>query len=180
MRVLGIAGFSGSGKTTLLTGVLPRLTARGLEVATLKHIHHDFDPLPPGHASQDWRAAGAREIVLAAPARDMLVHELRGEPEPAIEAVLLLLSPVDLLLIEGYKFGRHDKLEVFRRDNGAPLLAACDPRVIALATDCGRPDGLPAGRDLPIFAMDDLAAIAGFIAGLCERAATKRTAGEPP
>jgi hypothetical protein len=39
--------------------------------------------------------------------------------------------------------------------------------VIALATDCGRPDGLPAARDLPIFKLDDLAAVAAFIAALC-------------
>jgi molybdopterin-guanine dinucleotide biosynthesis protein B len=177
MRVLGIAGFSGSGKTTLVIRLLPHLAAGGLEVATLKHVHHDFDPLPSGHASQDWRAAGAREIVLAGPKRRMLLHELRGEPEPAIETVLPLLSPVDLLLIEGYKFGPHDKLEVFRRDNGSPLLAASDPRVIALMTDCGRPGGLPPERDLPIFAIDDVATIAGFIAALCGAAAKKRAGG---
>ncbi len=167
MRILGIAGFSGSGKTTLLTGILPLLTARGLEVATLKHAHHGFDPLPVNHASQDWRIAGAREIVLAAPERYLLLHELRGEPEPAFEAVLPLLSPIDLLLIEGYKFAEHDKIEVFRHDKGAPLLAATDGRVIALVTDCGRPAGLPAARAIPIFEIDDIVSIARFVAGLC-------------
>ncbi|MGD9537481.1 MAG: molybdopterin-guanine dinucleotide biosynthesis protein B [Alphaproteobacteria bacterium] len=169
MRILGIAGYSGSGKTTLLTGVLPHLRARGLEVATLKHAHHGFDPLPPGHASQRWRAAGAREIVLAMPERHLLLRELHGTPEPGIDAMLPLLSPVDLLLVEGYKHGTLDKIEAYREANGSPLLAADDPHVIALATDCGRPAGLPEVRDLPIFSLDDLAAIAGFIAGLCAR-----------
>ncbi len=167
MRILGIAGYSGSGKTALLTSVLPYLAARGIEVATLKHAHHGFDPLPPNHPSESWRAVGAHEVVLAAPGRHMLVHELRGAPEPASGVFMPLLSPVDLLLIEGYKFGLHDKIEVFRRDHGAPLLAASDPRVIALATDCGHPDDLPRELQLPIFAMDDVAAIARFIAALC-------------
>lgn len=165
--MLGIVGYSGSGKTTLLTNVLPLLKAHGLEVATLKYAHHGFDPLPLGHVSQDWRAAGAREIVLATRERHMLVHELHGEPEPAIQSVLPLLSAVNLVLIEGYKFGMHDKIEVFRRDNGSRLLAVSDPRVIALVTDCGRPNGLPVERDIPVFALDDLAAIAEFIADLC-------------
>lgn len=180
MRVIGIAGFSGSGKTTLLTGVLPYLTARGFEVATLKHAHHGFDPLPLAHASQDWRRAGAREIVLAAAQHHMLVHELRDEPEPPFDTILNLLSPVDLLLIEGYKFGTHDKIEVFRAAGHSPLLAATDSRVIALVTDCGRPAGLPPARTIPIFEIGNVGAITGFIASLCGDAAKTCVAAAAP
>jgi molybdopterin-guanine dinucleotide biosynthesis protein B len=163
MRVLGIAGYSGSGKTTLVARLLPLLKARGLEVATLKHAHHGFDPLPEGHHAAQWRAAGAHEIMLVNAKRQLLMHELRGEPEPAMDAMLSRLSPVDLVLIEGYKFGAHDKIEVYRRANRSPLFAATDRRVIALATDCGRPDGLSPERGLPIFELDDSVAIAAFI-----------------
>lgn len=163
MRVLGIAGYSGSGKTTLVTRILPLLKTRGLEVATLKHAHHSFDPLPDGHHAAQWRAAGAREIMLVNAKRQLLVHELRGDPEPPMDAMLARLSPVDLVLIEGYKSGTHDKIEVYRQANHSPLLAASDARVIALATDCGRPDGLPPERALPIFDLNDSAAIAAFV-----------------
>ncbi|MSO69954.1 MAG: molybdopterin-guanine dinucleotide biosynthesis protein B [Alphaproteobacteria bacterium] len=180
MRILGIAGFSGSGKTTLLTVLLPLLTARGLEVATLKHAHHGFDPLPLNHASQAWRQAGARDIILAAPARHMLVHELRAEPEPDFETLLPLLAPVDLLLIEGYKFGAHDKIEIYRGTGDAPLLAANDPHVIALVTDGARPPGLPSTRAIPLFKIDDVAAIANFVVGLCGAKPKPRAAAPAP
>mgnify|MGYP001996292116 CR=1 FL=1 len=36
--------------------------------------------------------------------------------EPALEALLQKLSPVDLVLIEGYKRDRHPKVEAFRAD----------------------------------------------------------------
>lgn len=165
MRVLGIAGYSGSGKTTLLVRLLPALRAHGLVVATAKHAHHGFDPLPDDHPAADWRAAGAREILWTDPRSRLLQHELRDEPEPPLEALYGLIGPVDLLLVEGYKFSAHEKIEVHRRATKAPLLAPNDPLVIALATDGGhRPDALPAGRDLPIFSVDDVAQIAAFIA----------------
>ena len=56
MKVIGIAGWSGAGKTTLLTRVIPRLTARGLRVSTIKHAHHDFDVDQPGKDSHTHRA----------------------------------------------------------------------------------------------------------------------------
>lgn len=165
MRVLGIAGYSGSGKTTLLVRLLPALRAHGLVVATVKHTHHRFDPWPEGHHAAAWRAAGAREILWTDPRSRLLHHELRNEAEPPIETLHSLIGPADLLLIEGYKFSTLEKIEVHRRETGAPLLAANDPLVIALATDAGhRPLALPAGRDLPIFSVDDVAALAAFIA----------------
>lgn len=165
MRVLGIAGYSGSGKTTLLVRLLPALRAHGLVVATVKHTHHRFDPWPEGHPAAAWRAAGAREVLWTDPRTRLLQHELRDENEPPFEALYGLIGPVDLLLIEGYKFSTLEKIEVHRRETGAPLLAAHDPLVIAMATDAGhRPTALPGGRDLPIFSVDDVTAIAAFIA----------------
>ena len=82
MRVFGIAGWSGSGKTTLLRRLLPELTSRGLEVATMKYTHHQFDLFAPGHVVSAWRDAGANEVLYVSDPRWALVHELQGEPEP--------------------------------------------------------------------------------------------------
>ncbi|MEK9936823.1 MAG: molybdopterin-guanine dinucleotide biosynthesis protein MobB, partial [Rhodobiaceae bacterium] len=46
--VIGLAGWSGSGKTTLAEQLITGLTARGLEVATIKHAHLGFDADKPG------------------------------------------------------------------------------------------------------------------------------------
>jgi molybdopterin-guanine dinucleotide biosynthesis protein B len=69
MRIIGLAGYSGSGKTTLLSKVIPRLTARGLTVSTLKHAHHEFDVDQPGKDSHTHRMAGATEVLVASSRR---------------------------------------------------------------------------------------------------------------
>src|SRR5947209_18314699 len=114
MRIIGLAGWSGAGKTTLLAKALPRIVARGLTVSTLKHAHHSFDLDQPGKDSHTHRAAGATEVLVGSASRWALVHELRGAPEPRLHDLLQKLSPVDLVIVEGYKREPHPKLEVYR------------------------------------------------------------------
>lgn len=173
MRIFGIGGWSGSGKTTLLRGLLPELTARGLRVATVKHTHHDFEIFAPDDPALAWHAAGAREVLVASDQRWGLMHELDDEAEPEPHNLLGRVSDLDLMLVEGFKRQSYDKLEVFRPSNGTPLLALTDPSIVALATDCGRPEGLPAGRDIALFDVTDVHAIAGFIIDHCGLDAAK-------
>jgi molybdopterin-guanine dinucleotide biosynthesis protein B len=139
MRIIGLAGWSGSGKTTLVTKVIPRLVTRGLAVSTLKHAHHTFDIDQPGKDSHSHRMAGATEVLVGSAARFALVHELRGEPEPTLGALIRKLSPVDLVIVEGYKRERHPKLEVHRAAVGKPLLHPNDPAIVAIASDTPLP-----------------------------------------
>ena len=158
MRVIGLAGWSGSGKTTLLTKVIPRIAARGLRVSTVKHAHHAFDVDLPGKDSHSHRMAGATEVLVGSANRWAQVHELRGEPEPGLDALLRRLSPVDLVLVEGYKRERHPKLEVYRAALGKPLLQPDDAAIVAIASD--RP--LPAAR-VPVVDLDDVNAIVDIL-----------------
>src|SRR5215510_6347050 len=135
MRIIGLAGWSGSGKTTLLAKVIPRIVARGLKVSTLKHAHHGFDVDQPGKDSHTHRMAGASEVLVSSANRWALVHELRGQAEPVLGALLTKLSPVDLVLVEGYKPEPPPKLEVSRAARGQPLLRPDDPAILAVATD---------------------------------------------
>ena len=162
MRIIGLAGWSGSGKTTLLSKVIPRLTRRGLKVSTLKHVHHAFDVDQPGKDSHSHRLAGATEVLVGSVNRWALVHELRGDTEPTLWALLAKLSPVDLVLIEGYKRERHPKIEVRsgEGDAGAPPMAPKDPSILAIAADQPTAD-----QRLPWFRRDDIPGIADFIAG---------------
>src|ERR1700731_2744016 len=100
MRIIGLAGWSGSGKTTLLTKVIPRIVARGLKVSTVKHPHHSFDMDRPGKDSHTHRMAGATEVLVGSANRWAVVHELRGEAEPTLPALLRKGSPVDLVRVE--------------------------------------------------------------------------------
>ncbi|MCY4479576.1 MAG: molybdopterin-guanine dinucleotide biosynthesis protein B [Rhodospirillales bacterium] len=167
MQRFGVTGLSDSGKTTLVCRLLPRLRERGLRVATVKHAHHGFDLLPEGHPAQAWRAAGARDIVLAAPDRFAHLRETGDEGEPPLDRLLEQMEPADLVLIEGYKRGGHDKIEVRRGAGDAPLLAAADPTVVAIASDRPVPAAATLGRAVPVFDVDDVAAITSFVVAHC-------------
>jgi len=163
MRVIGLAGWSGAGKTTLLRRLIPVLVKQGLRVSTLKHAHHDFDVDQPGKDSWEHRQAGAQEVLVASANRWALMHELRGDPEPDLADLLGRLSPVDLVLIEGFKRGGHPKLEVFRAVNGKPLLYPDDPSVVVLASDTMLPGLALPGLALPWLHLDDIAGIAAAV-----------------
>jgi molybdopterin-guanine dinucleotide biosynthesis protein B len=158
MRILGLAGWSGSGKTTLVVRLIPELRRRGLTVSTLKHAHHAFDVDQPGKDSYEHRQAGAAEVMVASAARWALMHEHRGAPEPSLAELLPRLSPVDLVLIEGFKRDAHPKLEIYRATLGKPLLCREDRMIRGIASDAPLPD-LP----VPRLALDDVPAIASFV-----------------
>src|SRR4029079_310616 len=103
MRIIGLAGWSGSGKTTLITKVLPVLIARGNKVSTLKHAHHGFDLDQPGKDSFMHRASGATQVIISSERASAGLSELRGEREWDLPSLLNEASPVDLVLIEGFK-----------------------------------------------------------------------------
>jgi molybdopterin-guanine dinucleotide biosynthesis protein B len=163
MRVIGLAGWSGAGKTTLLARLIPVLRGQGLSVSTLKHAHHAFDVDHPGKDSHTHRIAGASEVLVASARRWALMHELRDEPEPGLAELLQKLSPVDLVIVEGFKRERHRKLEVHRLANGKPPLWPHDPGIVAVATDAQALDGAPLRLHL-----DDCAGIATFMAGAAQ------------
>ena len=166
MKIFGLVGWSGSGKTTLVTRLLPELIGRGFSVSTMKHTHHNFDIDKKGKDSFEHRMAGATEVLITGTRRWALLHENRDAPEPSIEELLELMEDVDLVLIEGFKSHRHQKMEVFRPALGKPLLAEEDTTIVAVASDAPASD-LPglADKDLTIIDLDDVAAVADFIVG---------------
>jgi molybdopterin-guanine dinucleotide biosynthesis protein B len=158
MRVVGLAGWSGSGKTTLLRRLIPLLTGAGLRVSTVKHAHHGFDVDQPGKDSWEHRQAGAQEVLVASAARWALMHEHRDAPEPGLRDLLARLSPVDLVLVEGFKRDAHPKIEVHRAMVGKPLLHPGDPTIHAVASDVALP-----GCALPLLDLNDIAGIAAAL-----------------
>lgn len=162
MKVFGFAGWSGSGKTTLVERLLPEFTARGLRVSVIKHAHHGFDLDKPGKDSWRHREAGATQVLMLSSDRWVLMHELRGAPEPTLDEQLLLLEPCDLVLIEGYKAAAVPKLEIHRPSHGKPPLWPESPHVVAVASDVGA-DELAPDCPLPVLPINEPARIAEFI-----------------
>src|ERR1022692_3959730 len=158
MRIIGLAGWSGSGKTTLIKKLIPRLLARGLTVSTLKHAHHGFDLDKPGKDSFIHRTAGATEVIISSAKRWAILHELRREPEWDLSNLVAKMSPVDLVLVEGFKRDAFPKLEIHRAANGKPLLHPEDPHIVAIASD----GALPAAK-VPVVDLNDIEAIADLL-----------------
>ena len=157
MKIYGIVGWKNAGKTGLVERLVTEITSRGFTVSTIKHAHHTFDVDRPGKDSYRHRHAGATEVLLSSANRFALMHELRGSEEPSLADLLARLSPVDLVLIEGYKRDVHPKVEAFRAETGNPLIALEDGTVKAVAADT------PLDLDRPVFDLNDTVSIAEFI-----------------
>lgn len=157
MKVFGFAGWSGSGKTTLIEQLIPRFVAHGLSVSLIKHAHHHFDIDRPGKDSYRHRHAGCTEVMVTSDVRWALMHEMRGAREHTLEEQIARMTPVDLLLIEGWKSQPLHKLEVYRQANAKPLLYPNDAYIVALASD------VPVPTKLPRFEIRDYERIAQFV-----------------
>ena len=159
MKVIGLAGWSGAGKTTLLTRIIPHLLGKGLRVSVIKHAHHSFDVDVPGKDSWVHRQSGATEVLVSSGKRWALMHELRVVPEPRLPELLAKMSPVDLVIVEGFKSEPHRKIEVHRAANGKPVLFPDDPGIVGIATDAELETALPVAH------LDDIPAIAAMMQG---------------
>jgi molybdopterin-guanine dinucleotide biosynthesis adapter protein len=157
MKVIGIAGWSGAGKTTLISRVIPYLRQQGLRVSVIKHAHHDFDVDVPGKDSWVHRQSGAEEVLVSSANRWALMHELRDVAEPELPELLKRMSPVDLVVIEGFKSEPIRKIEVHRKANGKPLLFPDDPAIAGIATDTA------VETTLPVADLDDIPAVAAMM-----------------
>jgi len=157
MRVFGVTGWKNAGKTGLMERLVADITARDFTVSTLKHAHHNFDIDHPGKDSHRHRTAGAQEVLLSSANRWALMAELRGADEPSLDDLLAKLSPVDLILVEGWKHSDHPKVEAWRDETGNPLIAPDDPTILAVASD------QPFQLDRPVFDLNATADIADFI-----------------
>ena len=157
MKIYGVTGWKNAGKTGLMERLVAEITSRGFSVSTIKHAHHSFDVDHPGKDSHRHRVAGAQEVLLASKNRIALMQELRDQEEPELAHLLTRLSPVDLVLIEGYKRDRHPKIEAHRSATGQPLIAPGDDTIRAVASD------VPLTLERPVFDLDDTTALADFV-----------------
>jgi molybdopterin-guanine dinucleotide biosynthesis protein B len=157
MKVIGLAGWSGAGKTTLLTRLIPHLLKEGLSLSAIKHAHHDFDVDVPGKDSWRHREAGATEVLVSSDRRWALMHELHEAPELHLFELLQKLTPVDLVVVEGFKREPLPKIEVHRAGNGKPFLFPDDPNIVGIVADISVETRLPSAH------LNDISAIATLV-----------------
>src|SRR5262249_46576110 len=94
-----------------------------------------------------------------------ILHELREEPEWDLRALVAKMSPVDLVLVEGFKRDPFPKLEIHRAANGKSLIHPEDPHVVAIASDVALPQA-----KVPVIDLNDTEAIADLLLARAARA----------
>lgn len=159
MNAIGIVGWKNSGKTTLVSRLIPELQSRGLSVSTIKHVHHDVDLDLPGKDTFVHREAGAVDVVMYSDKRWAILHEQREQAPspPSIDTIIGKMTPVDLVLVEGFKHLPMSRLEI-RGDGGGPAMVEAGVRgIIGIVTDG------PAETDLPTFGRDEIDLITNFL-----------------
>jgi molybdopterin-guanine dinucleotide biosynthesis protein B len=155
--VVSLIGKANSGKTTFLERLIPALIRCGIRVGTIKHHVHAFSMDQPGKDTWRHKQAGAVVVALSSPTGMGIIrdtdHDLSLD-----ELVSRYYTEVDLVLTEGYKLGPASKIEVFRSTVHDQPLAHRDQTWLAYVSD------LPlAGCGLPVFALEDADALAGFL-----------------
>ena len=158
MKIIGISGWSGNGKTTLLDKLIPQLNERGFTVSTLKHAHHKFDIDHEGKDSYRHRMAGAAEVMISSSNRWALIHEHRNRPETSFTDLVAKMSPVDILLVEGFKTEDFPKIEIWREDTNSAFLHIDDKTVVAIAADIDLPNS-----PIPVLNLNKAENVADFI-----------------
>ena len=163
MKIFGVTGWKNSGKTGLVERLVAEFIHRGLSVSTVKHAHHTFDVDHPGRDSYRHRVAGAKEVLLVSKNRWAIMHELRDEDEPNLAEILTKIEKVDLVIIEGFKRDRHPKIEAFREETKAPVIALQDDTIVAVAASSPLTD-----LSIPVFDLDSTSEIADFISNFLD------------
>ena len=97
-------------------------------------------------------------MIISSAKRWAILHELREKPEWNLNALVGKMSPVDLVLVEGFKRDKFPKLEIHRVTNDKPLLHPEDPHIVAVASDIA----LPAAR-VQVVDLNDIEAIADLL-----------------
>lgn len=120
---VSIVGRHNSGKTTLVERLIAHLTARGLDIGSIKHHgHRGFEIDIEGKDSYRHRAAGASETFVSAPGQLAMVKTIEGELECA--DLVRGMPGHDLVIVEGYRNSGLPVIELMRAANPNDNLVA--------------------------------------------------------
>ena len=157
--VLAVSGVKNSGKTRLIEVLLPRLAARGIKAAVVKHDGHRFMPDTPGTDSFRFFAAGAVGSAVFDGEKFSLTRRAAVD-----ESTLIAQFPeADLVLLEGFKDSVWPKIELVRAE-------VCSDTVCDAQTCIAYVSLLPLKTDRPVFDPDAFDEIADFVAAYVREA----------
>lgn len=115
--IVSFVAYSGTGKTTFLERLIPKLKARGLKIAIVKHDGHRFEIDHEGKDSDRFTKAGADVTGLISSEKAVLMENRQTDPEEFLKKI----DGVDLILTEGFKQGPWPKIMLHRKGSGKPM-----------------------------------------------------------
>ena len=115
--IVSLVAYSGTGKTTFLERLIPKLKARGLKIAIVKHDGHRFEIDHEGKDSDRFTKAGADVTGLISSGKAVLMENRQTDPEEFLKKI----DGVDLILTEGFKQGPWPKIMLHRKGTGKPM-----------------------------------------------------------
>lgn len=115
--IVSFVAYSGTGKTTFLERLIPKLKARGLKIAIVKHDGHRFEIDHEGKDSDRFTKAGADVTGLISSEKAVLMENRQTDPEEFLKKI----DGVDLILTEGFKQGPWPKIMLHRKRSGKPM-----------------------------------------------------------
>lgn len=163
-----IIGHAGCGKTTLITDLVRQFLEKGIRVGTMKHSAHVHELDKPGKDSFCHRQAGAIPVSMVTETMSAVYLPKTSEYTPQ-KLLDTFYTQVDIVLIEGWISGPHDKIEVWRKTVGRPPLFSSIKGVKALVSDdsLSRNDSAGvAGQKIQCFQRSDLTGVMKYMLAL--------------
>ncbi|MCF8091587.1 MAG: molybdopterin-guanine dinucleotide biosynthesis protein B [Desulfotignum sp.] len=164
-----IIGHPGCGKTTLMVELIEALVQRDIRVGSIKHSAHSHELDKPGKDSFCHRKAGAVPAAMMTP--DMAAVFLPRDSYMSLDDLIRqYYASVDMVLIEGWISGPHEKIEVFGNGCDRTPLFHQVPNVKVFVTDqpvSSADRSAAAERQITVFNRSDIGAIAQFIISGC-------------
>ena len=158
MKIFGVVGWKNSGKTTLVERLIGVFLNKGITVSTIKHSHHNFQIDKEGKDSFRHRKAGANETILASNFEWVKFSTNDPRTQGELDFYLNQLKNVDLVLVEGFKDGSHQKIEVFDNKSGKQPIFLSDKSICAVACADQR-----LNCSLPVFDRNETEEISDYI-----------------
>ncbi len=158
-KIINFVGRSGSGKTALIEKLITYYRGKGLGVAVMKSLQHEFEMDHPGKDTYRYTGAGANASAITNGERFAVIGDVEEGMTP-LDTARKFLSEYDILIIEGYKESPMAKIEVIGKTFEKPLFESGIDNIRFVITD----DEVE--TDLPVYERNDLKGIVRAIEGL--------------
>lgn len=135
-KVFGLCGWSGSGKTDLICRLINYFSSQNLVISTIKHTHHNFTVDRKGKDSFLHKMAGAFEVLISGEYTWAQMHYGNKNEKTSLSELINKISlKTDIILVEGFKQSRINKLEVFNSTLNKPFLYKNDKNIKGIIID---------------------------------------------